>query len=102
MSRQKSLYSQKALHQWTDAVAHAFPELTASQANGLAAWSFGMVIPLGTFLGSLLLGGMSIYDEAPWIPWTGAACALAYFLCTFGLLRSFKEQAKLGELVGVS
>ncbi len=58
------------------------------------AWSFGIVIPLGTFLGSIALGGMSKYGVAGWIPWFGAACAVAYFACTFGLLGSFHEEAK--------
>src|SRR5215470_14864218 len=44
MSRQRSLYSQTALHQWTQEVARAFPQLSSLQAVGLATWSFGMVL----------------------------------------------------------
>jgi hypothetical protein len=44
LSRRPSLYSQKALHQWTDEVAAAFPALTQPQAHGLASWSFAIVL----------------------------------------------------------
>jgi hypothetical protein len=44
MPRQSPLYSQKALHQWTDQVTQAFPHLSKPQAIGLATWSFGMVL----------------------------------------------------------
>jgi hypothetical protein len=38
------LYTQKALDQWTHEVAHAFPDLSTTQAAGLATWSVGMVL----------------------------------------------------------
>lgn len=44
MSRQKPFYTKKALDQWTDEVACAFPALSKTQAAGLATWSFGMVL----------------------------------------------------------
>ena len=44
MSRQKPLYTKKALNQWTDEVAQAFPHLSQPQAAGLATWSFAMVL----------------------------------------------------------
>jgi hypothetical protein len=44
MSRQRTLYSQKALNQWSDSVRDAFPHLSKPQALGLALWSFGMVV----------------------------------------------------------
>lgn len=45
MPRQPSpLYGKKALHQWTEQVTHAFPQLSKTQAQGLASWSFAMVL----------------------------------------------------------
>jgi Transposase DDE domain len=44
MSRQPPLYSPKALRQWTDDLAAAFPQLSRPQVLGLATWSFGMVL----------------------------------------------------------
>jgi hypothetical protein len=44
MSRQRTLYSAKALHQWTQTVADAFPHLSKPQATGLAWWSLGMIL----------------------------------------------------------
>jgi hypothetical protein len=44
MSRQRTLYSTKALDQWTAAVTGAFPNLSKPQATSLALWSFGMVL----------------------------------------------------------
>src|SRR5258708_17876856 len=44
MSRQPTLYSPKALHQWTDDPADAFPQLSQPQVLGLATWSFGMIL----------------------------------------------------------
>src|ERR1700733_5415483 len=44
MSRQRSLYSKKALDQWTAEITAAFPALSKPQATGLAWWSFGMVL----------------------------------------------------------
>ncbi len=44
MSRHSSLYSPKALRQWTDDLADAFPQLSQPQVVGLATWSFGMVM----------------------------------------------------------
>ena len=44
MSRQRSLYGQRALDQWTTEVTAAFPHLSKPQATGLAWWSFGMVL----------------------------------------------------------
>jgi hypothetical protein len=44
MSRRRTLYSKKALDQWTQTVAAAFPALSKPQATGLAWWSFGMVL----------------------------------------------------------
>jgi hypothetical protein len=38
------LYTHRTLRRWTGAVADAFPNLTQTQAAGLAAWSFGMVV----------------------------------------------------------
>jgi hypothetical protein len=62
MSRQRTLYGKKALHQWTDAVVDAFPNLSKPQATGLAWWSFGMVLArscalttVAFFLAKLLL-----------------------------------------------
>jgi hypothetical protein len=43
MSRHTTLYSSKALNQWTTEVRQAFPNLSKPQAVGLATWSFGMV-----------------------------------------------------------
>lgn len=44
MSRHTSLYSPKALRQWTDDLADAFPQLSQPQILGLATWSFGMIL----------------------------------------------------------
>lgn len=44
MSRQVTLYSPKALRQWTDELADAFPQLSRPQVLGLATWSFGMIL----------------------------------------------------------
>jgi Transposase DDE domain len=44
MSRRPSVYTQKALHQWTEELAGVFPELSKPQVAGLAGWSFGMVL----------------------------------------------------------
>jgi hypothetical protein len=44
MSRRASLYSPKALRQWTDDLADAFPQLSQPQVLGLATWSFGMIL----------------------------------------------------------
>lgn len=44
MARRPSLYTQKALHHWTEELAGVFPELSQPQVAGLAAWRFGMVL----------------------------------------------------------
>jgi Transposase DDE domain len=44
MSRQAALYSPKALRQWSDELADAFPQLSQPQVFGLATWSFGMIL----------------------------------------------------------
>jgi Transposase DDE domain len=44
MSRQQSLYTHKTFDQWTHEVANAFPQLSKTQAAGLATWSIGMVL----------------------------------------------------------
>src|ERR1700687_725066 len=80
MSRQRTLYSKKALHQWTDAISAAFPDLSKPQATGLAWWSFGMILArscalttVAFFLAKLLLVKATtvgqrlreFYQEAP-------------------------------------
>jgi hypothetical protein len=44
MSHQPAWYTQKALDQWSASVIAAFPELSQTQAVGLATGSFGMVL----------------------------------------------------------
>jgi hypothetical protein len=44
MSRQKSLYTTKALDQWTAELTDAFSDLSKPQVLGLATWSFGIVL----------------------------------------------------------
>jgi hypothetical protein len=80
MSRQRTLYSKKALDQWTAEVTAAFPDLSKPQATGLAWWSFGMVLAkscalttVAYFLAKLLtvkVGALyqrlrEFYQEAP-------------------------------------
>ena len=80
MSRQQALYGKQALHQWTQEVAAAFPQLSQPQARGLAAWAFGMVLAkscaltaVALFLGKLLKHKLAavrerlrdLYREAP-------------------------------------
>ena len=44
MPRQRTLYTKKALHQWTTEITQAFPHLSKPQAAVLALGSFGMVL----------------------------------------------------------
>jgi len=80
MSRHPSLYGKQALHQWTQEVSAAFPQLSQPQAAGLATWAFGMVLAkacaltaVALFLGKLLKQKLDavrerlrdLYREAP-------------------------------------
>lgn len=61
-------------------IINHFPRLLRVRVRG---WSFGVLIPAGTLLSSILLASVVGYVAAMWIAWLGAGLAFAYVLWSF-------------------
>ena len=68
------------------------------------AWSFGVVIPLGTLATALMLQGLVQAQETALVAWLGVAAGSLHLAASIGLVGSFREnrgrRANPGEIAG--